>query len=62
MIIHLIFHFIPLILLVPPVKPTPLSTEQLDEIDDPTHRQTVRQMDEYKDENPRGYGNRYNRS
>ena len=43
-------------------KPAPLSDERLNEIDDPTHRQNVRLMDEYKDENPRGSGNRYNRS
>ncbi|CAF0734142.1 unnamed protein product [Adineta ricciae] len=46
----------------PPPKPAPLSDEQLNEIDDSTHRQNVRLMDEYKDENPRGSGNRYNRS
>ena len=46
----------------PPAKPAPLSEEHLNEIDDPTHRQTVRQMDEYKEDNPRGSGNRYNRS
>jgi len=49
-------------ILAPPAKPTPLSDEQLNEIDDPTYRQNVRQMDEYKDDNPRGAGNRYNRS
>ena len=46
----------------PPTKPPPLSDEHLNEIDDPTHRANVRQMDEYKDDNPRGAGNRYNRS
>jgi hypothetical protein len=54
-----IFYFI---IQAPPPKPVPLSEEYLNEIDDPTHRQTVRQMDEYKDDNPRGTGNRYNRS
>lgn len=49
-------------ILAPPTKPTPLSDEQLNEIDDSTYRQNVRQMDEYKDDNPRGAGNRYNRS
>ncbi|CAF1022234.1 unnamed protein product [Adineta steineri] len=43
-------------------KPAPLSDEYLNEIDDSTHRQNVRIMDEYKDDNPRGSGNRYNRS
>lgn len=43
-------------------KPVKLSDEQLEEIDDSTHRENVRRMDEFKDENPRGYGNRYNRS
>ncbi|CAF4547948.1 unnamed protein product [Rotaria sp. Silwood1] len=47
---------------VPPPKPARLSEEHLDEIDDETHRQNVRLMDEYKDDNPRGSGNRYNRS
>ncbi|UJR26867.1 hypothetical protein I4U23_008178 [Adineta vaga] len=47
---------------VPPPKPAPLSDEHLNEIDDPTHRRNVRQMDEYKDDNPLGSGNRYNRS
>ena len=51
-----------LFILAPPPKPAPLSDERLDEIDDPTHRANVRQMDEYKDDNPRGSGNRYNRS
>lgn len=46
----------------PPTRPPPLSDEHLNEIDDPTHRTNVRQMDEYKDDNPRGAGNRYNRS
>ena len=45
-----------------PAKPAPLSEEYLNEIDDPTHRGNVRQMDEFKDDNPRGSGNRYNRS
>jgi len=47
---------------VPSPKPTPLSDEHLNEIDDPIYRQNIRQMDEYKDDNPRGSGNRYNRS
>ncbi len=51
-----------LIISAPPSKPAPLSNEHLDEIDDPIHRENVRQMDEYKDNNPRGSGNRYNRS
>lgn len=55
----LILYFI---IEAPPPKPVPLSEEQLNEIDDPTHRENVRQMDEYKDDNPRGSGNRYNRS
>lgn len=46
----------------PPAKPAPLSEEHLNEIDDPVHRANVRQMDEFKDDNPRGSGNRYNRS
>jgi hypothetical protein len=55
----LILHFI---IKAPSPKPIPLSDEHLNEIDDPTHRETVRQTDEYKDDNPRGSGNRYNRS
>ncbi len=51
-----------LIISAPPPKPAPLSDEHLNEIDDPIHRENVRQMDEYKDDNPRGSGNRYNRS
>ncbi|CAF1326498.1 unnamed protein product [Rotaria sordida] len=47
---------------VPPPKPVPLSEEHLNEIDDPIHRQNIHLMDEYKDDNPRGSGNRYNRS
>ena len=57
---NFIFCFI--IGLVPLPESAPLSEEYLNEIDDPTHRQHVRQMDEYKDDNPRGSGNRYNRS
>ncbi|CAF1091285.1 unnamed protein product [Rotaria magnacalcarata] len=47
---------------VPPSKSAPLSDEQLNKVDDPAHRQNVRLTDEFKDDNPRGYGNRYNRS
>jgi len=46
----------------PPPKSPPLSDEHLNEIDDPLHRANVHQMDEYKDDHPRGSGNRYNRS
>ena len=46
----------------PPAKPAPLSDEYLNETDDPAHRANVRQMDEYKDDNSRGSGNRHNRS
>ena len=48
--------------LPPVVQAEPKSDEYLNETDDPNHRQTVRQTDEFKDENPRGAGNRYNRS
>ena len=46
----------------PTVQSTSLSDEQRNEIDDPAYRENVRRMDEFKDENPRGSGNRYNRS
>ncbi|CAF0892146.1 unnamed protein product [Didymodactylos carnosus] len=39
-----------------------LEKEHLSEIDDTQHRRDINQLDEYKDDNPRGSGNRYNRS
>ena len=57
-----LISFLLSIVAAPLAKPAPASDEHLNEIDDPTHRQSVRLMEEYKDENPRGSGNRYNRS